>query len=80
LDYSTLADEHKVGVFQNKDLPKIYEMKPYEATGEWTGDCVFNLTSWRVDFWEHMIHLRQTLNVDALVLMRTICFGLDFKE
>jgi hypothetical protein len=34
-------------------------------------------------FWEHVIHLRQTLNVDAcgtlnVILMGAICFGLDY--
>jgi hypothetical protein len=27
-----------------------------------------------------VIHFQQALIVDALVLMRAICFGLDFKE
>jgi len=42
---TTLADEHKLRVFENKILRKLYGLKRGEMTGEWRrlesgGDCI----------------------------------------
>ena len=40
----TLRDEHRLKVFENNVLRKIFGAQKDEITGEWMHDCVLRLT------------------------------------